>query len=278
MLHEFPLAPRLSVAGVLLEARPCVERGEFNVSGAPPLHTWDLTTAAARELQRELGASVDTSRPLPPIKAVGGADVSYDKFDRWLYAAVVVLEEGTWRVIERAGVVAEAKFPYVPGLLSFREAPAVIEAFERLTVKPDVLICDGQGIAHPRRLGLASHLGLWLNLPTIGCAKSWFHGDYTEPGRERGDWSPLTDQDETIGAVLRTRTRVKPLFVSPGHLCGLAGAIDVVLAASPTYRLPITTRMAHHYVNDLRRAGPGSDPPRVEGAGALVNGTRDSTG
>ncbi len=238
------------------------------MSAESSLHSWALTTMEARELQRRLASSVDTSRPLVPIKTLAGADVSYDKRDRWLYAAVVVLQWKTWDVIDRVGVVAEAKFPYVPGVLSFREAPAVIEAFARLRVRPDVLVCDGQGIAHPRRLGLASHLGLWLNLPTVGCAKSWFHGDYEEPGLTRGDWSPLTDADETIGAVVRSRTGVKPLFVSPGHLCDLAGAIEVVLSASPKYRLPITSRLAHQYVNDLRRAGPGAD--------ALQNGSGSS--
>lgn len=165
---------------------------------------------------------------------------------------MVVLQAGTLEVLDRSGMLAEARFPYVPGLLTFREAPAVIEAFEKLRVKPDVLICDGQGIAHPRRMGLAAHLGLWLGIPTIGCAKSWFFGEYEEPGPERGDWSPLTDQGATIGAVLRTRSRVKPVFVSSGHLCDLKSAIEVVLAASPAYRQPITTRLAHQYVNELR--------------------------
>ena len=195
---------------------------------------------------------------LPPYATVGGADVSYDRGGKRLYAAVVVLRAKTFEVIDRSGVVAEARFPYVPGLLTFREAPAVIEAFDRLKVRPDVLICDGQGIAHPRRMGLAAHLGLYLNTATIGCAKSWFCGDFKEPGRKRGRWSPLTDGAETIGAVLRTRTGVKPLFVSSGHLCDLASAIAVVLATAPQYRLPITSRLAHEYVNDLRRQGvPG---------------------
>jgi deoxyribonuclease V len=241
-------------------------------------HSWDLNTAEARDLQRRLAASVDATRPLAPIKTLAGADVSYDRRDRWLHAAVVVLRADNGEVIERAGVVARARFPYVPGLLSFREAPAVIEAFERLTVRPDVLVCDGQGIAHPRRLGLASHLGLWLNLPTIGCAKSWLHGAYEEPGLTRGDWSPLTDAGETIGAVVRTRTRVKPLFVSPGHLCDLAGAIAVVLAASPTYRQPITSRLAHQYVNDLRRAGPGTELSPSPCANSHTAGLEDRSG
>jgi deoxyribonuclease V len=217
------------------------------------LHSWDLTTAQARDLQLRLAAQVDSQRDLPPYERVAGADVSYQLRGQWLYAAVVVLRAGSFEVLDRAGVIAEAKFPYVPGLLSFREAPAVIEAFGRLKTRPDVMICDGQGIAHPRRMGLAAHLGLYLGIPTIGCAKSWLHGEYQEPGLARGDWTPLTDGGETIGAVLRTRTRVKPLFVSPGHRCNLASAIGVVLATSPTYRLPVASRLAHEYVNELRR-------------------------
>ena len=216
------------------------------------LHSWDVTTAEARDLQLRLAAQINNKPRLKAYKTIAGADVSYDKRAKWLHAAVVVLQAGTFKVLDRVGVLAEAKFPYVPGLLSFREAPAVIAAFTKLSVQPDVLICDGQGIAHPRRMGLAAHLGLWLGIPTIGCAKSWFFGEFDDPGPERGDWSPLTDQGETIGAVLRTRARVKPVFVSCGHLCNLTSAIEVVLATSPLYRQPITTRLAHQYVNELR--------------------------
>jgi len=227
----------------------------MGVSDVPALHSWDLGPAEARALQGDLAARVDSVRPLPPCQTVAGADVSFNRWGPTLYAAVVVLDARTLDVIDRAGAVAEARFPYVPGLLSFREAPAVIEAFGKLSVRPDVLICDGQGVAHPRRFGLACHLGLWLDVPTIGCAKSRLFGKYLEPGPERGDWSPLTDGDETIGAVLRARSRAKPLFVSPGHRCDLRGAIATVLASSRKYRLPITTRLAHQYVNDLRRRG-----------------------
>ncbi len=219
------------------------------------LHTWSLTTAEARELQLRLAANLQTTRKLPSLSTVAGADVSYERRGKWLFAAVVVLRAGTWEVIERSGIIAEARFPYVPGLLSFREAPPVLEAFKKLAVTPDALICDGQGFAHPRRLGLASHLGLWLGIPTIGCAKSWLCGKYEEPGPDRGDWSPLTDNGERIGVVLRTRTRIKPLYVSPGHLCDLDGAIETVLALATKYRQPITTRLAHQFVNDLRRQG-----------------------
>jgi deoxyribonuclease V len=224
-------------------------------SHEPVLHPWNLDLTEARDLQKELASRLDTKRALGPYQTVAGADVSYNKFSPVLHAAVVVLRADTLEVIDRAGVVAEAAFPYVPGFLSFREAPAVIEAYRQLRIRPDVLICDGQGIAHPRRLGIASHLGLWLQIPTIGCAKSHLFGKYEEPGPERGDWSPVTDGDETIGAVLRTRPRVKPLFVSPGHLCDLVGAIRVVLAATRKYRLPLTTQLAHQYVNELRLKG-----------------------
>ena len=219
------------------------------------LHSWDLSTQQARDLQLELAARVDVTRPLTSMETVAGADISYELRGKWLYAAIVVLRADTWEVIERSEVVMEAKFPYVPGLLSFREAPPVIEAYKKLATRPDVLIGDGQGIAHPRRLGFAAHLGLWLNIPTIGCAKSWLFGEYDDPGPERGESSPLTDNGETIGAVLRTRARVKPLFVSPGHLCDMKSAIDVVLATANQYRQPITTRLAHHYVNELRQSG-----------------------
>jgi deoxyribonuclease V len=218
-------------------------------------HSWDLDTSAARDLQLKLASQVDRTRALGSYESVAGADVSYNIRGPRLYAAVVVVRAGTWEPIDRYGVVAEAKFPYVPGLLSFREIPAVLEAFDGLKTRPDILMCDGQGIAHPRRFGLASHLGLWLGLPTIGCAKSWLCGDYEDPGTDRGDWSPMTDGGETIGAVLRTRSKVKPLFVSCGHLCDLQSAIAATLAATPTYRVPIPTRLAHQYVNELRRQG-----------------------
>jgi deoxyribonuclease V len=226
----------------------------------PMLHSWDLDPTQARDLQKELAARVDTSRPLPPPRTVAGADVSFDLGGRWLFAAVVVTRAGTEEVLERSGVVAEARFPYVPGLLSFREAQGIIQAYEALETRPDVILVDGQGIAHPRRMGEASHLGLWLGVPTIGCAKSWLFGEYEEPGPDRGSWTPMTDKGDTLGAVVRSRSKVKPLFVSPGHLCDLESSIEIVLEASPKYRLPITTRLAHGYVNDLRRqhAGGGS--------------------
>jgi deoxyribonuclease V len=223
----------------------------------PKLHSWDLDPSDARELQKTLAGRVDTSPALPPPRTVAGADVSYDLGGRWLFAAVVVTRAGTEEVLERSGVVAEARFPYVPGLLSFREAPPIIQAYETLEERPDVILVDGQGIAHPRRMGVASHLGLWLGVPTIGCAKSWLFGEYEEPRPERGSWTPLTNKGDTLGAVVRSRSRIKPLFVSPGHLCDLRSSITIVLEACPKYRLPIPARLAHGFVNDLRRQHAG---------------------
>ena len=179
----------------LSAARPLTDRPPMDF---PDRHSWDLDYAQARALQAELAGEVDTP-PGPSWSTVAAADVSYNKHDPRLYAAVVVTDARTSEVIERVGVAAETRFPYIPGLLSFRELPPVLEAFRRLTTRPDVVICDGQGYAHPRRMGLACHLGLWLGLPTIGCAKSRFIGEFDEPGPDRGDRSPLVDRGRRSG-------------------------------------------------------------------------------
>ncbi len=219
-----------------------------------PRHRWDLSAPEARALQVELASQVDTSRPLPNWETLAAADVSYNRSSPNLYAAVVVVRVGTGEIVEKTEVAGPASFPYVPGLLSFREAPALLDAFRQLKTTPDVVLCDGQGIAHPRRLGIASHLGLWLGLPTIGCAKSRLCGQFEEPGLNRGARSPLVDRGEVIGAVVRTKNRVKPLFISPGHLCDLEGAVELVLSLSGKYRLPEPIRQAHDLVNEVRRA------------------------
>jgi deoxyribonuclease V len=223
-------------------------------------HRWDLDAAEALALQRELAGEVDVQTSLGPWRTVAAADVSFDRGSDELYAAVVVTRGETFEVVERVGVAGPARFPYIPGLLSFREAPALIEAFRKLKTRPDVVLCDGQGIAHPRRLGIASHLGLWLDLPTVGCAKSRLCGTYDEPGPERGDRSPLVHRGEVIGAVVRTRARVAPLFVSPGHRCDLEGAVRLVLATSGKVRLPTPSRLAHDFVNQVRRAVAAGEP------------------
>jgi deoxyribonuclease V len=217
-------------------------------------HPWSLTSNEARRLQHELAAEVDATARLGRWKTIAAADVSSEWRGKELQAGVVVLRAGELELVERSAKVGPSPFPYVPGLLSFREAPLVLEAFANLRKRPDVVLVDGQGRAHPRRFGIASHLGLLLDLPTVGCAKTRLCGTYDEPGPLRGDLSPLRDGDEIIGAVVRTRDRVKPLFVSVGHRITLEGAVELVLGLSGKHRLPSPARLAHAYVNEIRRA------------------------
>jgi deoxyribonuclease V len=218
------------------------------------LHPWDMPADEAIALQKQLAGRVDTATPLPADwDLVAGADVSFNRDDPTIYASVLVWRRSTGEVVEGRDAVGVSHFPYVPGLLSFREAPTVLAAFARLQTRPDVVMCDGQGIAHPRRLGIASHVGLWLELPTLGCAKSLLCGRYAEPGPDPGATSPLTYRGEVIGTVLRTKKNVTPVFVSPGHRIDHASAVAVVRASCRKYRLPEPTRLAHLRVNELRR-------------------------
>jgi deoxyribonuclease V len=233
------------------------------------LHSWDVTPAEAVAVQRELRGRV-VLQPLPAdIELVAGADISFNKFSDDIYAGIVVLRLPGLRVVDTAGVVTTTKFPYVPGLLSFRESPALLEAWAKLTTRPDVLVLDGQGLAHPRRFGIACHVGLLLDLPTVGCAKTVLVGKYEEPGREAGNYSPMTHRGEAVGAALRTKDGVNPVYVSPGHLADTASAVELMLkcvrgfggAKGSKYRIPDPTRLAHLFVNALRR-GEEWTPPR----------------
>lgn len=217
------------------------------------LHAWDLTPGQAITLQKKLAGRVLLKDVLPGLlKTVAGVDVSYKKRARLFHAAVVVLDYQSMTVLETRTASGACSFPYVPGLLSFRELPILLQAFTSLATIPDVILADAQGVAHPRRLGLASHLGLWLDLPTIGCAKSRLCGVHEEPGLTIGSWEPLLDKDAEIGRVVRTRTRVKPLYVSPGHKVGFDAALEIVLQCSRGYRLPEPTRQAHLLSNKAR--------------------------
>ncbi len=219
------------------------------------LHRWDVSPEEAVAIQNRLCSQLDLQSEPESIETAAGVDVSYDKGSDWLFAAVVVLQLSSLQVVETAAVTARVPFPYIPGLLSFREAPVVIRAWEKLKVKPDCLICDGQGIAHPRRFGIACHLGLWLDIPSIGCAKSLLVGTYQEPGEKRGSVAPLYHRREQVGVILRTKDRVEPVFISQGHKISLKKAIEVVLACCTKYRLPEPTRRAHLLVNEIRRSG-----------------------
>ncbi len=207
------------------------------------LHSWDVSTNEAKQIQNELCKQVVRVDRFEEIKTVAGVDIGIR--DDIALASVVVLNFPDLQIVD--GVVAEShvRFPYIPGYLSFREIPPLLVAFARLQTEPDLVIVDGQGIAHPRQFGLASHLGLVLNKPTIGCAKSRLCGQYTEPDREKGSYSPLFDKDEIIGTVLRTRTNVSVVFVSIGHNISLDTARELTLVCCTRYRLPETTRYAH---------------------------------
>ncbi len=221
------------------------------------LHSWDLTPKEAVALQRQLADQVETRTPLTGFNLIAGADVSYARFTNVLYAGVAVLRADDLAVVETRSGVVETKFPYVPGLLSFRESPALLEVFAKLRAEPDVIMLDGQGWAHPRRMGFACHVGLWLDRPTIGCAKSLLLGEYKNLGDNDGDVAALTDKGDTIGMAVRTKRRTRPLFVSVGHKIDLASAVRVVLACCRRYRVPEPTRQAHLLVNGLRAAATG---------------------
>ncbi|MFW6346729.1 MAG: deoxyribonuclease V [Halomonas sp.] len=216
-----------------------------------PLHDWDLAPCEAIALQRRLAGRVEREDRLGEVRRIAGVDIGFEQGGAITRAAVVVLawppeEGGRFEVVEQAVHREPTRMPYVPGLLSFREVPAALAAFDRLAVTPDLVMVDGQGIAHPRRLGVASHLGLWLDLPTIGVAKSRLCGRHGEPGPARGDWTPLTDgpDEEVVGAVLRSRPGVKPIFVSGGHRVSLATALRWVTACLGRTKLPEPTRLA----------------------------------
>ncbi|WP_026212412.1 deoxyribonuclease V [Longispora albida] len=207
-----------------------------------PLHEWPSTPAEAEAIQDRLRSRVILSGAPAGVRTVAGLDVAYA--DDRLAAAVVVLDAETLQPVDEAVALGVPAFEYVPGLFAFREIPMLVQALERLTVTPDLLVCDGQGVAHPRRFGLACHLGLLTGLPAIGVAKTLFVGTHDEPPQPRSARTDLLDDGEVIGAVLRTQPGIKPVYVSAGHLIGLDEACDWTLRLAPRYRLPETTRLA----------------------------------
>jgi deoxyribonuclease V len=235
-------------------------------------HEWPRDEAAALRIQDELRARVDLAGPGPDRpRTLAGLDVAYgpaggggsgrnrggdgsgDEARERVAAAVVVLDAATLRPVATSTAVGEAAFPYIPGLFAFRELPTLVTALRALDVVPDLLLCDGQGIAHPRRFGLACHLGVITGLPTAGVAKNVFVGTHGRLGEERGEWAPLLDAGETVGRALRTQRGVKPVYVSTGHGMDLGTACRHVLAAAPRYRLPETTRLADRLCRDALR-------------------------
>jgi len=201
-------------------------------------------------IQKRLAGQVIREDQFGPLHTVAGVDVGFEQEGTVTRAAVVVLRYPTLELVETALERQPTRFPYVPGLLSFREAPAVLAALEKLSTLPDMLLCDGMGLIHPRRFGIACHLGVLTGLPSIGVGKSPFIGTHAPLGPARGDWQPLQHAGEVIGAVLRTRPQTKPLYISIGHRVSLETALRLVLDCTPKYRLPETTRQAHHLASN----------------------------
>jgi deoxyribonuclease V len=217
------------------------------------LHNWNIAPKEAIELQNSLAGKVQIQRFNKNLKTVGGVDCAFTDDKKNIIACVVVLSAKTFEIIETSYTVQTVNFPYVPGLLSFREAPACLAAIEKLKTIPDCFIVDGQGFAHPRRLGIASHFGLFLDVPTIGCAKSRLIGDFKQPAAIKGSTSLLMDKSEIIGSVVRTRNNIQPVFVSIGNKCRLNDAVRIVLDCCMKYRLPEPSRLAHQLVTRLKK-------------------------
>ena len=226
------------------------------------LHGWGLTIPEARDLQNRLALEICRTGDVIEPRFVAGIDVSFDKYKGIGTAAVVILEYPGLNIVEAEVFRGNIDFPYVPGLLSFRESPLIIKTCERLTCTPDLIIVDGQGIAHPRRLGIAAHLGLFFDVPTIGCAKSRLCGICQEPGIGAGCFEELIDDNETIGVALRTKYDTKPVYVSIGHKIGLEEAIYWVMKCCRGYRLPEPTRLAHQVAGGILK--PEQKPVTVE--------------
>jgi deoxyribonuclease V len=227
------------------------------------LHPWRVSYAQAVAIQESLHDRLRLTPPAKPIRLVAGTDVAYSRPTHRMYAAVVVVAlpesardvaRADLHVVDRAEAVSGAKFPYIPGLFTFREVPPLLEAFARLETVPDVILFDGHGLAHPRRFGLACHAGLLLDTPSVGCAKSRLVGEHETLGRDRGAAVRLLDRGDTIGAVVRTRAGVEPVYVSPGHLMDLDTAVAIVLATSIRYRIPEPIRLAHQATTVMRRS------------------------
>lgn len=219
-----------------------------------PLHEWNLSPKQAIELQKQLAYEVIREDKFDePIKTVAGIDLGYDVKTDTSRAVVVVLKFPELELIESAEAIMPIQFPYVPGLLSFRETPVAIKALEKLQNAPDLILCDGQGIAHPRRFGIACHIGLIADVPAIGVAKSLLVGKYENLGETRGSAAPLMHRKEEIGVVLRTKDKVQPVYVSIGHRISLETATNYVLQCAPKYRLPETTRLADKLASYRKR-------------------------
>jgi deoxyribonuclease V len=218
-----------------------------------PLHAWNVSSEEAIRIQEAFKDQIILKKTFSKVRTIGGGDAAYSKDDKFLFAAIVVLSISEMEILDTATADGKTSFPYVPGLLSFREGPILIEAFQRLRLKPDVMIYDGQGIAHPRRMGLASHMGLWLDLPSIGCAKTPLLGGYVSPGPSRGSLEWIRRKGRKVGAVLRTKENVKPIFISPGHRIDFLTSNRLILESCKGFRFPEPLLKAHQLAERVAR-------------------------
>lgn len=219
----------------------------------PEIHPWPVDQNEALKIQYRLREKVVIGGSLDGVKLIAGIDTAFDHTNDILYAAVCIFDFPGLTECERVTASARAVFPYIPGLYSFREGPVIVNALTRLNTRPDLMMIAGHGIAHPRRFGLASHLGLILDIPSIGCARKRLVGQYDEVGPEKDSWSPLIVDNEEVGRVYRTRERVKPLFISPGHRTTVKEAVDYVIRCLGGYRVPEPMRAAHRLANRVKR-------------------------
>lgn len=223
----------------------------------PPEEYESLSPAQAIELQKQLRNQINLAPLTKPIQTIAGADISFNKYEETVYAGIIVLSFPNLQEVAKATVISKATFPYIPGLLSFREIPSLLKAWDLLSIKPDLMVLDGQGIAHPRRLGIATHFGLVTNTPALGCAKSLLIGKYETLPEAVGSTSLLYDHDEVIGAALRTKFKVNPVFISPGHKITLEQSLEIMKQCVTDYRIPEPTRKAHLLVNKVRAQNLG---------------------
>ncbi len=213
----------------------------------------NISPKEAIQVQKELREQIEIAPLDQEVKTVAGADISFDRGSDEIHAAIIVLELPDLEPVARSLVSDEMPFPYIPGLLAFREMPVLLKAWDQLSIKPDVLILDGHGIAHPRRMGIATHFGIEADHPTIGCAKNILTGSHSKLGNKKGATADLTDEDEKIGFALRSRSNVNPIFISPGHNLSFEDAYSIIMNTLTKYKLPRTTRLAHQWANKLRK-------------------------
>ncbi len=222
-----------------------------------PLHSWNVTTRDAILIQEALKKRIILKKTASGVRTIGGGDVAYSRDGNLAIGTIVILSFPDMELLDAVTAYGKVPFPYIPGLLGFREGPILIGAFQKLKSKPDVMVFDGQGIAHPRGMGLASHMALWLDVPSIGCAKTPLLDEFTPPGPLKGNFQWIRREGRKVGAVLRTREKVKPLFVSPGHRIDLPTSVQLILESCRRFRLPEPLRKAHQLAQRLLTAGIG---------------------